>query len=411
MQTIDSPILPILGIPVMALTCWALSRWLPLLATESRTHAASLPLDGLRGVLASSVFFHHSYVTWVFMHTGEWVDPASKFYAQLGPSAVMMFFFISSYLFWGKMLKDPRSLRPARLWPNRLRRIMPAYWTCVALSLIVIAIATSFELREPMYGLISGAAQWIFVGFPSLPDLNGVAQQRATGGVFWTLRSELLFYLLLPALAWFRKGWRLIVFVALAIAANRILHYSQPAGGIAASIVDDLRRFTNSLATGFSVGMLAAYGATSSAPWNKRLQEWLNTRWAAAMGLALLCVQLFLIPANYSWYEPVLLTPAFFMIAAGNSFFGILSSTPMRCLGQTSYSVYIFHGLLLFTLTSLWNRLQPIHNMTVPAYWSLILAIGIVVAAVSTLTYWYIERPFMRSHRLPATPMNVPRAA
>jgi peptidoglycan/LPS O-acetylase OafA/YrhL len=74
----------------------------------------------------------------------------------------------------------------------------------------------------------------------------------------------------------------------------------------------------------------------------------------------------------------------------------------MRCLGQVSYSVYIFHTIILFVLTRTWNRVTPIAGMPPTAYWMLILGIGMVVATLCTLTYWFIERPFL-SRRMPDT--------
>jgi peptidoglycan/LPS O-acetylase OafA/YrhL len=208
MATYASPFYVLLGIPLMAVCCWWLSRWFPLIDSVAQTHAVSLPLDGLRGILAPAVLFHHAYITYVFLKTGIWKLPESNFYFQLGPSAVTMFFFISAYLFWSKMLKNPENLRPSRLWPNRMRRILPAYWTAVALFFLLVAVMSGFHLRAPAAKLALSVASWIFAGFPGLnsPDLNGSEQVRVIGGIFWTLRVEWLFYFLLPALAWFRKG-------------------------------------------------------------------------------------------------------------------------------------------------------------------------------------------------------------
>ena len=63
-------------------------------------------LDGLRGVLALSVFFYHALLTRQFSATGQWHQNASHFYDALGPGAVAMFFMITGYLFWSKVLKE-----------------------------------------------------------------------------------------------------------------------------------------------------------------------------------------------------------------------------------------------------------------------------------------------------------------
>ena len=378
----------------MGLICWSFSRWFPLLETESRAHAASLPLDGLRGVLASSVFFHHAYITYVFMRTGQWGEPTSNFYAQLGPTAVSMFFFISGYLFWGKMLKDPASLRPGRLWPNRIRRIIPGYWVSIGAAVIIIGAVTGFQIHNSAIKIVETAVQLALVGFPWSPDL-GIIHTEVTGGVYWTLRMELLFYLLLPALVWFRKSWRILLFFAGAAALNFVTNHVHSKHGSIEGGLGLLQNLAHYILAGFSIGMLAAYKPWARVARLAKIGLWLKSPWGATIGLLFIAIQLIWIKAGYTWYEPLLLTPAFVMIVAGNSFFGVLTSRPMRCLGQVSYSVYIFHMLVLFTLTRAWNQLFPIAVMTPLAYWSLILIIGLIVAVICTFTYWFIERPFL----------------
>jgi peptidoglycan/LPS O-acetylase OafA/YrhL len=96
----------------------------------------------------------------------------------------------------------------------------------------------------------------------------------------------------------------------------------------------------------------------------------------------------------YTVPQALLLAPVFFLVIAGNNFGGLLSSRPMRALGQISYSIYIFHGILLFDLLTLWTRLQPIATMGRTSYAVLIWSVGIIVVLFSTLSYWFIERVF-----------------
>jgi peptidoglycan/LPS O-acetylase OafA/YrhL len=396
-MTIDNPIPVFIGIPVMALICWALSAKFPLLQTESVAHADTLPLDGLRGILATSVFFHHAYITYVYLHTGAWTEPASNFYGQLGPTAVTLFFFISGFLFWKKMLQNPTSLSPARLWPNRIRRIMPAYWASASAALVAIAVASGFQLHQSPLNALARTIPWFFVGFPCQPDINGIVQQPITAGVYWTLRVELLLYLLLPAMIWFRKGLRPLLLIALALVANLALYKVPQSSTIINSVADNLERFTSAVVTCFSIGGLAAYLVLAQP--RHRLTPILQSHWSALVATALILVHLFFVKGSSTWREPLLLAPAFFMIVSGNSFFGLLTNRPVRCLGQISYSIYIFHGLILHSLISAVNQHIPITERGVGFYWSLIFAIGLVVVSICTLTYWYIERPFFQKRK------------
>lgn len=398
MDSLGNPVYPLLGIALMALACWCLSMYVPLLDPVENTHAGSLSLDGLRGLLASSVFFHHAYMTYVFMQTGQWLLPESNFYAQLGPTAVTLFFFISGYLFWGKALRNPASLRPATLWTNRIKRIGPGYWAAVALAFLTVAADTHFEMRESARDALSVSVQWVLFGFPGQPDLNGVSGEGFTG-VFWTLRVELLFYLVLPALVWFRKGRRIVLLLLLTAGLYKASHLLHANAGPLASLADLVERFTRAMVTGFPVGMLAAYASWRTA-WGGRMERWLKSSSGALAGMVLLTAQFFFVPAKYAWYESILPAAIFFMVVAGNSFFGVLTSRPLRCLGQISYSVYIFHGLILFICTSIWNEQHPIAAMSPAHYWGLILFIGIMVAVVCTGTYTWVERPFFVKRRI-----------
>jgi peptidoglycan/LPS O-acetylase OafA/YrhL len=293
------------------------------------------------------------------------------------------------------MLKNPASLRPGRLWPNRLRRIIPAYWVSITLAVLIIGTVSGFQLRPSALKMAALAARLALVGFPWQPYLNGVTQVEVTGGIYWTLRMELLFYLLLPALVWFRKGWRVFLIFAVAAALNSASYHLHSSHGSVLGLLGVVQEFTHSLTASFSIGMLAAYRPWARGGGFAKVESVLKSPWSAAVGLLLLAIQMLWIKAGYSWYEPLLLAPIFVMVVAGNSFFGVLTSRPMRCLGQISYSVYIFHALILFTLTRAWNQWHPIVEMSPLAYWSVILVIGFVVAIICTFTYLFIERPFL----------------
>src|SRR5579862_6911783 len=64
-----------------------------------------LAIDGLRGYLALSVFLHHSCVWYFYLRTGKWELPPSRLYVQLGQSSVALFFMITGFLFYSKLLQ------------------------------------------------------------------------------------------------------------------------------------------------------------------------------------------------------------------------------------------------------------------------------------------------------------------
>jgi peptidoglycan/LPS O-acetylase OafA/YrhL len=87
-----------------------------------------------------------------------------------------------------------------------------------------------------------------------------------------------------------------------------------------------------------------------------------------------------------------MLTLAFCIIASGNSLFGLLHLRVSRALGEMAYSIYLLHGLLLFTtLIVLDQKGGPPFSAT--HHWGVILALTPVLIILCRLTYLGIERP------------------
>jgi peptidoglycan/LPS O-acetylase OafA/YrhL len=71
----------------------------------------------------------------------------------------------------------------------------------------------------------------------------------------------------------------------------------------------------------------------------------------------------------------------------------------MRSLGAVSYSVYVFYGLILHTLAISINGFHPVIEMTPEKYWLVMIPVASAVVIWSTLTYRFIEKPFIRGRR------------
>jgi peptidoglycan/LPS O-acetylase OafA/YrhL len=69
--------------------------------------------------------------------------------------------------------------------------------------------------------------------------------------------------------------------------------------------------------------------------------------------------------------------------------FGLLSRLESRLLGDSSYSIYLLHGFILFAIG------YVIHGRSDPFVWVLLPVATSATAAFSIITYRYIERPFM----------------
>ena len=158
-------------------------------------------IDGLRGVLALGVFFHHAVMTYNAYATGYWSLPQG-FYEKLGPDSVAFFFIITGFLFWSKAIRTSAKIAPIKLLKNRLLRIAPMCLFSIFIMLLLASIQWRFRLQVPVIALISHAVGCLSLGV-FLPTVNGVNLAQFNAHVFWTLRYEWVFYAGSPLLAWF----------------------------------------------------------------------------------------------------------------------------------------------------------------------------------------------------------------
>ena len=100
-------------------------------------------MDGLRGFLALSVVLHHASIYHQFLQqasltSAAWSAPPSRLYLTLGMAAMSMFFMITGYLFWSRLIgdkfKDQGAQGWGRLYVGRIFRIGPLYLTALAVA-------------------------------------------------------------------------------------------------------------------------------------------------------------------------------------------------------------------------------------------------------------------------------------
>ena len=360
------------------------THW-PFFAREQPTWRRdyNVPLEGVRGLLALSVWLFHVAVIYVYFRTGEFGHVA-RLYEHMGSSAVLLFFFLTGFLFWNKSLRSgtPRALPfyAARAW-----RICPAY--CLALVLVVLLTAarSRFHLQEGAGQVAGEVARWCAFGFLGFPEINGVPKVVLTNsGVFWTLKWEWVFYLLLPLLGWFATGRRVIWVASLLLVEALISHAMNRHGGMARVFL-----------TGFYPGMLAAHAVRSP------IVAWITKqRWSPLVPVVALGVTLTFIPAESLWVVPPLWI-AFVSVAAGEDVFGLLRRRELLLLGQISYSTYLLHGSVLFVGSYLINRFVPIGTMSPFVFWAILGPLGILVVLISAASFQFVEHPFLvRRHAL-----------
>ncbi|MET7498103.1 acyltransferase [Streptomyces sp900116325] len=161
-------------------------------------------IDGIRLVAALMVALHHYVGTSRVDRPGNafWGRPVSEImptvfrFASFGWIGVEIFFVISGFVIcmscWGRTPKD--------FFVSRVIRLYPAYWVAVALTVVVLVALPG------VWGRPQGRD--ILLNLTMLQSGSGVANVDA---VYWTLWSELRFYLLFMVMVAMGLTYRRVV--------------------------------------------------------------------------------------------------------------------------------------------------------------------------------------------------------
>jgi peptidoglycan/LPS O-acetylase OafA/YrhL len=361
-------------------------------AQEMADRSHYTQLDGLRGLLALGVFFTHSLSFHYWSVSGRWDVPPSHFYAQLAIAPVAMFFIITGFLFWTKAQNG--SLGNLGVYfVHRIRRLFPAYLFSLFVVVVVVAALTDFEIRVSLGSLLKSFVAYLsfsLIPGPPLNGLNGAALINAN--VFWSLRVEWMFYIILPVLALLaRTKWNQLLLLLLSI----VLYFLLPVLRVRMPMIKGLGTllyFDFYFLSYFLLGMLISF-------LKKRYQlESFARSPLATIAAVLAVVVLFgIVPAEAGLLVGTVLGLPLLLIVFGNSFFGLLRTKPLVLLGQISYSTYLLHGVVLFVV----NKLLPAKiklGMTPTMFWAVTALNGIIVVALSSFSYRYFEAPFMHGY-------------
>ena len=98
-------------------------------------------LDGLRAYLALGVVCCHLATLKIdLLDEKLWSWPQNYFLTLAGQGSVAMFFMITGFLFWSKILAAGGKIDALALYKNRFLRIMPLYALFYAVVVTIVAI-------------------------------------------------------------------------------------------------------------------------------------------------------------------------------------------------------------------------------------------------------------------------------
>ncbi len=362
-----------------------------------------VPMEGVRGLAVLLVFFvhfHSLFGSYAGSSSVAWI--VSSFLGTIGHAGVDLFFVLSGYLIYGALLRKPVSY--GAFVKRRLQRIYPTFLCVLMLYLLLSAM---FPDLSKVHGPILSAAVYILQNVLLLP---GVFPIIPIITVSWSLSFEFFFYLTIPALVcvarmrMWSSRWRVMLFSGL-WCSYVLIAFLTPVSRVRLLM--------------FFPGVLI-YEAFDSR-WAKR---WLAPRWeylAAALFPASLLFGYLLdaAPGRMSFlpalgkgqtvlpgvstyqgpYKVILFSLAFSVFVLyslhGNGVLSRLFSwTPLRYLGNMSYSYYLFHGLTLSAVARLLQHFEPQVTGGGLLFGALCLAAFTATWVSSTMLFVLVERPF-----------------
>lgn len=354
-------------------------------AADTKWHTSSsrtLTLDGLRGYLATGVFIHHAVIYYQYLTEGFWDNPPSHLYTQLGPVGVSLFFMITGYLFWGKVITAEGRPKWINLLIGRVFRIGPVYFLTMALMLLIIFVKTEFNLQEPLAKVLSEIAPLLFFGiFEPGHAINGFNSPRSiTAAVTWTLRYEWIFYLIiLPVSALFARNRKLHIIYSIAVVLICLFASTQRNAS------------SNSLLlAAFFIGMV---GASLQA---NNFTLAISDKSMSAVVVTALWLIFFTPLPMHKTVQTILSGVVFLSVINGCSIFGLLISKSAQRLGEISYGIYLLQGIVLYLFVQL-PDLRNLATSTTFNYWIFVLCEAIVLVSIAFLAYCWIEKPAIAS--------------
>jgi exopolysaccharide production protein ExoZ len=336
------------------------------------------PMEGLRGLAVGLVFWVH----YVALAT-PWVHQAGLLeilvpLKAMGSAGVDLFFVLSGYLIYGALIS-----RPQNFWTfmqRRIRRIYPAFAVVFVLYLVLsFVFPAESKIPKP---LLSGAI-YLVENFLLLPGMLPITPLIT---VAWSLSYEMFYYLVLPVVVgvaglrarsgrfrvWFFGAVALALLLCAAAGYGRHLRLVMFIAGI---LLYEASKGSCVPCFGGGSGLFAlliGLGATAFST--------SNALWFAAQ-YGLLFTAFFVLCRVCFEESSTRISRAFCW-------------TPLRWLGNMSYSYYLIHGLGLKVFFLVLSRVWP-HSSQGGSilFWSLLPVAFAVTLLPSALLFLSVEHP------------------
>lgn len=329
--------------------------------------------DFLRLLFASAVFIHHA----AFLTQNQQLNIIAFFIHPIIAIAVPGFFIISGFLIF---MSYENSSSCKEYLIKRLRRLYPAYFFVVIACAIGLFFVSNFSPRRYFFNVIWFKYVIVNLCFlnsiqPNLPGAFANNTVNVVNGSLWTIKIEVMFYLLVPLLFYLLKRSRkkiiliIVIYLISYIYCESLTLMAKSSGH---SFLLELARQLPGQLTYFISGAALYY-----------YFDFFKRRALILLSFAIF-LQIISSYLNVNFLYPACL--AVFVLS-----FAFL--TPyinfFRKNGDFSYGIYIFH----FPIIQVFIQYKVFE--TVNPYLAIILLI-ITVALASIFSWRFIEKPFLK---------------
>jgi peptidoglycan/LPS O-acetylase OafA/YrhL len=326
------------------------------------------PIDGLRAIAVLAVLAHHANSE-AFTHIA------------LGNVGVVIFFAISGFLAYYVLHRDEK--RCGRIDYNYflLRRILRIWPACLA---VIGFVWITHPRMEGWRSLFTLTSNWEMAAFRQWPPANLAP--------LWTIAVEEQFYILAPGMyLLMRSRWNLPFSLAVFVLANLIrLWYLRTAGGVGNG---GLYYTSYAYADTFLSGAIVAHwyvGGKTATVVGQHVAFWLSV---FVLGFILWAWAFTVFPphgplAPYA-YAALPFGAGLLLLSAlpfnSQPLDIFLSSKPMVFIGKLSYSIYLVHLPILFSL-----KIPDQHSIPLNVF------IAVFVLSIAFCLYSAIEKPALQ---------------
>ena len=335
------------------------------------------PMEGLRGLAVSLVFLVH-YVAlirpWIEGHDA--LNQVATAMHTIGNTGVDLFFVLSGYLIYGSLISRTQPF--GKFIRRRVQRIYPTFAVVFA-AYVVLSILFPSEDKIP-----SGAwptAQYLAENFFLLPGIFPIEPMIT---VAWSLSYEMAFYFAIPLLIvvlGLRERSPVFRLVSFAVIAAVVILASINSGPVqlilfvAGMTLFELINSFKVRIPSSGVGIIALIGglAATLLPFEGPIGFTVRTG-ILFFAFGIVCLVCFC--RTEGWFSRA------------------FTWTPIRWLGNMSYSYYLLHGLTLKGVFLLLGLIIAKAEYGAGFFWTLLPVMFAVSLVPPAVLFLAVERPF-----------------